>query len=190
MTSMLLGLVLFFSAHSLQIARRVRLSLLERMGTTPYRAVYSIVSLVGLVLIGFGFADYRSGGLIPVWFPPLWMKHMALLLNWFAIVFFAAAYLPCYIRRTLRHPMLTGVLILAITHLLTNGDAGGMILFGTFLFWAVAVRIDTRFRTVDKSPVRASMLFDFLALAIGSASYAIIVFWLHPNIFNIPVWPG
>jgi len=187
---MLLGLVLFFSAHGLQIVGRTRLLLLERMGRNLYTIVYSIVSLAGLALIVFGFADYRSGGLIHVWFPPLWIRHMALLVNWFAIVFFVAAYLPCHIRRTLRHPMLTGIMILAITHLLANGDMGGMILFGTFLSWAVAARISIRFRAVYANPVKASMLFDFLALAVGSVAYAIIVFWLHPHIFNIHVWPG
>jgi uncharacterized membrane protein len=160
------------------------------MGENPYKAVYSILSLAGLVLIGFGFADYRSDGLIPVWFPPFWMNHMALLLNWFALVFFVAAFLPCYIRRTLQHPMLTGVMVWAMAHLLTNGDVGGMILFGAFLLWAVVVRIDIGFRAVDKKPAKASILFDFLALVIGSVSYAIIVFWLHPHIFYIPVWPG
>jgi uncharacterized membrane protein len=187
---MILGLVLFFSAHSLQVADKMRLSLLNQMGKTPYRVAYSIVSLAGLILIGLGFADYRSGGMIFVWVTPLWMRHMALLLNWVAIVFFAAAYLPCHIRRTLQHPMLIGIMISAITHLLTNGDMGSMILFGSFLLWAVIVRINIRFRTVDKKPARASIPFDLLALAIGTASYAIIVFWLHPHIFKVPVWPG
>jgi uncharacterized membrane protein len=184
---MILGLLLFFSAHSLQVARKTRLSLLERMGRNPYRAVYSIVSLAGVILIGFGFADYRSNGLILVWYPTLWMKQMPLFLNWFASVFFVAAYLPCHIRRMLQHPMLIGIMIWAISHLLTSGDVGGMILFGTFLLWAVAVRINIRFRTDAKKPAKVSLLFDFLALVIGSAFYVITVFWLHPDFFNIPV---
>ncbi|MDR2880965.1 MAG: NnrU family protein [Azoarcus sp.] len=190
MTTMILGLVLFFVAHSLKVARKVRMSLLERMGENLYKGVYSAVSLVGLILIGFGFADYQSSGKILIWVPPFWMKHMALLLNWIALVFFAAAYLPCHIRRTLKHPMLAGIIILAATHLLTNGDMGGMILFGAFLLWAVVVRINVRSRPVDGNPPRASMPFDLLALVAGSVSYAVIVFWLHPAVFRIPVWPG
>jgi uncharacterized membrane protein len=157
------------------------------MGKNPYRIVYSIVSLAGLILIGFGFADYRSNSFSPVWSPTLWMKQLPLFLDWFAIVFFAAAYLPCHIRRTLKHPMMAGIMILAITHLLGNGDVGGMLLFGTFLLWAVVVRISIKFRPVTKKPPRASLHFDLLALVIGSAAYAIIVFWLHPDVFNIPV---
>jgi uncharacterized membrane protein len=184
---MILGLVLFFSAHSLQVARKTRLALLERMGMNPYRVVYSMVSLVGLILIGFGFADYRSNSFTPVWFPALWMKQLPLFLNWFVFVFFAAAYLPCHIRRTLQHPMMAGIIILAISHLLACGDVGGMILFGTYLLWAVAVRINIRFRAVEQKPPKASLGFDLLALTIGSASYAIIVFWLHPDVFDITV---
>jgi len=187
MTSLFFGLVLFFSAHSLQVARKTRASLLKQMGLSRYRTVYSLVSLAGLILIGFGFADYRSNHLTPVWFPPFWTRHMALLLNWFASVLFFAAYLPCYIRRALKHPMLIGVMVLATSHLLANGDVGGMILFGSFLLWAVAVRINIRFRPVEKKPAKASLPFDLLALVIGSVYYAIIVFWLHPDIFNIPV---
>lgn len=184
------GLVLFFSAHSLQITRGFRDSLKSRVGENAYKAVYSLVSLLGLILIGIGFASYRAEGLIPVWSPPIWASHVALLLNWFALVFVVAAYLPCHMRRILKHPMLVGIKIWATAHLLANGDLGGMILFGIFLFWAVAVRISIKHRPVEKKPQNASALFDLVAVVVGTASYVAIVFWIHPDIFNIPVWPG
>lgn len=183
------GLVIFFAVHCLQIARATRQALQERLGENIYKALYSVISLVGLVLIAFGFANYRAAGLIPVWYPPFWVSHLALLLNWFAIIFVVSAYLPCHMRKILKHPMLTGIKLWALTHLLTNGDLGGMILFGSFLFWAVAVRINIKRRPVQSAPVKASILFDLVALIVGSAVYAIIVFWLHPDVFNIPVWP-
>ncbi len=189
MTYLFLGLALFFAAHSLRIAHGVRQSLVDRMGENPYKAVYSVISLIGLTLISYGFASYRASGLIPVWYPPHGMSHLALLLNWFAVVFFAAAYLPCHMRRVLKHPMLAGIKIWATAHLLANGDLGGIILFGAFLVWAIVTRINIKRRPNGTQPTKASLPFDFLALAIGSASYAAIVYWVHPDVFNIPVWP-
>lgn len=184
-----LGLVLFFAMHCMQVAYGVRSSVIERTGENAYKGAYAVISLLGLTLIGVGFAQYRAEGLIPIWSPPLWSSHVALLLNWFALVFVVAAYLPCHIRRVLKHPMLVGVKTWAMAHLIANGDLGGIILFGVFLFWTVAVRISIKRRTVDSKPKTASVLFDLVAVVIGSALYAIIVFWVHPDIFNIPVWP-
>lgn len=190
MVYFLVGLLVFFAAHSLQIASGMRQTIVDRMGLSLYRVAYSIVSLVGIALIWFGFAQYRAAGIISLWYPPTWTVHLALLLNFFAIIFCVAAYLPCHMRRVLKHPMLVGVKIWATAHLIANGDLGGIILFGSFLAWAVLVRIGIKRRPVDAKPVNASGSFDLLALVVGCAIYAAVVFWLHPDVFNIPVWPG
>lgn len=97
--------------------------------------------------------------------------------------------MPCHIRRVPKHPMLVGVKTWATAHLIANGDLGGMILFGIFLAWAVEVRISIKRRAVDNRPRPASALFDLAAVVVGSTLYAIIVFWVHPDLFNVPVWP-
>ncbi len=184
------GLALFFSVHCLQIFYGTRLVLREKLGENAYKGLYSLISAAGLVLISIGFADYRFNDFIAIWTPPIWTRHLALLLNLFATVFIVAAYLPCHMRKALKHPMLVGIKTWAMAHLIANGDLGGMILFGLFLLWAVLVRISLKHRPVENKTVRASWLFDGLAVALGCGLYAVIVFWLHPEIFHIPVWPG
>lgn len=190
MVYLVAGFVLFFSVHSLQIFYGTRLVLREKFGETVYKGLYSLISLAGLVLVSIGFAEYRFNDFVAIWSPPVWTRHLALLLNLFAVVCFVAAYLPCHIRKTLKHPMLVGIKTWAVAHLIANGDLGGMILFGLFLVWAVLVRISIKHRPVDKKPVRASWVFDCLAVGLGGALYVVIVFWLHPEIFHIPVWPS
>src|SRR6478752_7280144 len=140
--------LLILGVHAFTMARGPRARLRERLGEGPYKALYSLVALVGIVLIAVGFGRYRAAGYIPVWDPPLWTRHLALLLVWFAFVAFAAAYLPGRIKRILKHPMLTAVKVWAFAHLLANGDLGSILLFGSFLVWAVLARISAKRRDV------------------------------------------
>ena len=119
-------------------------------GEGPDKGLDPLVSLLGVVLIAVGFGRYRAAGYIPVWDPPTWTRHLALLLVWFAFVSVAAAYLPGRIKARLKHPMLTGVKIWALAHLLANGDLGSILLFGAILVWAVLARISAKRR--DEGP--------------------------------------
>ena len=116
-------------------------ALIGRLGEGGYKGLYAVVSIVGFVLIAYGFATYRAGGYIQVWDPPTGLRHVALLLMWPAFIALVAAYSPGAIKRRLKHPMLVAVKIWALAHLLANGDLGSIILFGAFLAWAVYDRI-------------------------------------------------
>src|SRR3954447_25919852 len=146
MTLLILGLILFLGTHAFTMARGPRARLRERLGEGAYKGLYSLVSLVGIVLIAIGFGRYRAAGYIPVWDPPVWTRHLTLLLVWFAFVAFVAAYFPGRIKRTLKHPMLAGVKLWAAAHLLANGDLGSIVLFGSILAWAVMARISAKRR--------------------------------------------
>ena len=132
--------------------RPQRAALIARIGEGPYKVAYSLVSLVGIVLIGYGFARYRAAGMIDVWDPPRWLRHVNNLLLWPAFVCIAAAYIPGDIKRVLKHPMLVGIKLWAFGHLLANGDLGSIILFGSFLAWAVYDRITLKRRTDPGAP--------------------------------------
>jgi uncharacterized membrane protein len=196
MTLLLLGLVLFIGMHAFSMARNARAAAIARLGEGPYKGLYALVSLVGVVLIAIGFGRYRAAGYIPVWDPPVWTRHLALLLVWFAFVFFAAAYLPGRIRNFAKgHPMLLGLKIWAAAHLLANGDLGSIILFGALLAWGVAARISAKRRDevrdhAGPATVPAGWRNDVLALAIGTAAYVLFAFWLHPWLIGVPVVPG
>ncbi len=114
---LVLGLVVFLAPHTVTAFRSARADLIARVGTGTYKAVYSIISLIGLVLIGHGFALYRAAGPIEVWYPPIWMRHVTVALVWPAIVCIVAAYSPGRIKTTLKHPFLVGVKLWALAHL-------------------------------------------------------------------------
>lgn len=193
MTLLVLGLVIFIGTHSFSMARERRAALVGRIGEGPYKGLYALLSLVGIVLVSIGYGQYRADGYIPVWDPPVWTRHLALLLVLVAFICFVAAYLPGRIKARLKHPMLAGVKIWALAHLLANGDLGSILLFGFFLAWAVLARIGAKRRDVAAqhggTAAPAGWRNDILAVAIGTATYLAFVFWLHPWLIGVPVLP-
>ena len=147
LTVEIVGLIVFLGAHVFVSMRGEREALIKRIGRGPYLGLFSLVSIVGLVLIGYGFARYRAEGLIPLWYPPAWTRHIVVVLMWPASIAVVAAYIPGDIKRVLKHPMLVGVKLWAFAHLCANGDLGGIILFGAVLAWAVYDRITLKRRT-------------------------------------------
>src|SRR5918998_4712050 len=194
MTILILGLIVFIGTHAFTMARDARAQAIARLGEGPYKGLYSLVSLIGLVLIVWGYASYRAGGYIKVWNPPVWTRHLAIPLVWVSFVAFSAAYLPGRIRRALKHPMLAGLKVWAFAHLLANGDLGSIVLFAPLLAWAVAARISTKWRdeVLDHggpAAAPAGWRNDLLALVIGTAGYLAFLYWLHPLLIGVPALP-
>jgi uncharacterized membrane protein len=192
-TLLVLGLILFLGMHSFSMARKSRSGLIGRIGEGPYKGLYSLLSLAGIVLISIGYGQYRANGYIPVWDPPVWTRHLSLLLVLIAFICVVAAYLPGHIKHRLKHPMLAGVKIWAFAHLIANGDLGSILLFGSFLVWAVVARISVKRRDVAAqhggTVAPAGWRNDILAVVIGVAVYLAFVFWLHPLLIGVPVLP-
>ena len=187
---LVLGLVLFLGGHAFVSLRDRRATLIARLGEGPYKALFSLVSLVGLVLIGIGFARYRSSGWIDVWYPPTWTRHVAIALMWPAVVLVVAAYIPGRIKSTLKHPMLAGVKLWAVAHLIANGDLGSIILFGSVLGWAVFDRISLKQRTDSGAPAipTGGLTNDVLAVIVGTIVYLALGFVFHPVVIGVPVF--
>ena len=133
MRSSFSGLAVFFAPHVFTAFRGARQDVVARIGENAYKIVYSLISLIGLVLIGYGYARYRATGWIDVWYPPAWTRHVTVALVWPAIIMFVAAYSPGRIKTALKHPMLVGIKLWALAHLISNGDLGSIMLFGSFL---------------------------------------------------------
>ncbi len=191
MLLLLLGLILFVGTHGFTMARERRAALVERFGEGGYKAGYSVLSLIGIILISVGYGNYRASGYIPVWTPPIWTAHLSLILVWLAFIAFVAAYLPGRIKGALKHPMLAGVKIWALAHLLANGDLGSILLFGSLLAWAVAARISVKRRSVAAvhggTAAPAGLRNDILAVVIGTVAYVAFAFWLHQLLIGVPV---
>ncbi|ETR74871.1 NnrU family protein [Afipia sp. P52-10] len=186
---MIAGLAIFLGVHAVTTQRDLRAALIGRLSESGYKAGYSVLSALGLVLIIYGFAKYRAAGMIPVWEPPTGMRHLALALMLPATVFLAAAYLRGHIWRFLKHPMLAAVKLWAFAHLLANGDLGSIILFGSILAWAVFDRITLKSRADDGGPPIpfGGARNDVLAVVVGLVVYAALVFAFHPAVIGVPV---
>ncbi|MGO4705440.1 NnrU family protein [Microvirga sp. 2MCAF38] len=195
MALLVLGLIVFLGVHAFTMVRGARSRLISALGEGPYKALYSVISLIGLVVIVIGYGQYRHAGYIPVWEPPIWTRHLTLLLVWIAFVCLAAAYFPGWIKARLKHPMLAGVKIWAFAHLLANGDLGSILLFGSILVWAVIARISVKRRdeVVDHGgPATPSRTIgnDVLAVVVGTVAYVVFAVWLHPWLIGVPVLPS
>lgn len=173
------------------MARGHRAAMIGRYGQNAYRALHSLGSILGLGLMVYGFGVYRATGWIDVWQPPLWTRHLALTLTLPVFVLLAATVLPGWIKAMAKHPTLLAVKIWATAHLLANGDLGSILLFGSFLAWAVMARISMKGRPEEQAggPAPAFGRNDLVALALGLAGYAAMVVWLHPWLIGVRVLP-
>ena len=186
----IIGLVLFLGAHVFVSRRGEREALITKLGRGPYLGLFSLVSIVGLVLIGYGFARYRAEGIIPVWYPPVWTRHIVVVLMWPASIAVVAAYIPGDIKRVLKHPMLVGVKLWAVAHLCANGDLGGIILFGSVLIWAGYDRITLKRRSDAGAPPipLGGRRNDIIAIVVGTILYLALGFLFHPFVVGVPAF--
>jgi len=187
---MLIGLVLFLGAHVFVTLRGPRAAVIVRIGEWPYKGLMSIVALVGLVLIGYGFAQYQATGWIEVWSPPRWTYYVTQLLMWPASICVVAAYARGNIWRKLKHPFLVGVKTWAVAHLISNGDLGSIVLFGSVLAWAVYDRITLKRRSDPGAPSIpvGGLRNDIIALVIGTLLYLALGLVFHPLVVGVPVF--
>ena len=187
---LVIGLVLFLGAHVFVTLRGPRAAVIARIGEWPYKGLMSVVALVGLVLIGYGFGHYRATGWVQVWSPPRWTNYVTQLLMWPASICVVAAYCRGQIWRTLKHPMLVGVKTWAVAHLISNGDLGSIVLFGSVLAWAVYDRITLKRRTDPGAPPFpvGGRRNDIIALVVGTLLYLALGFIFHPIVVGVPVF--
>jgi uncharacterized membrane protein len=187
---LVLGLILFLGVHTLTVHRALRASFISSMGEGIYKILYSLISLIGLAMIVWGFSQYRATGWIDVWTPPTAMKHITIGLMLPATILVVASYLRGRIYTKLKHPMLAGIKLWAFAHLLANGDLGSIILFGSFLGWAVYDRISLKHRTDAGAPPISvgGPINDVLAISVGVVVYLALGFAFHPVVIGVPVF--
>jgi uncharacterized membrane protein len=188
MSLLILGLVLFLGVHSLRIvANDWRSRTIARRGENAWKGLYSGVSVAGFVLLVWGFAQARLNPVV-LWLPPVGMRHAAALLTLIAFVLLAAAYVPRnHLKAKLRHPMVLAVKVWALAHLLANGTLADVVLFGSFLLWAVlsfrAAR--QRDRAQPPQPVQATPAGTLTAVVVGTVAWAAFAFWAHGALIGV-----
>lgn len=188
MLYLILGLVIFLGVHSVEIVSPAfRSRAVARLGEKPYKGIYSLLSIIGFVLLVWGYGVARQDPIL-VYAPPVWMGHLTMLLMLPVFPLLLAAYLPGRIKAAVKHPMLAAVKAWAFAHLLANGMLADVLLFGGFLLWAVADRISVKRRAVVR-PVPGpppGKYNDLIAVVGGLALYVLFVFWLHTWLIGVP----
>lgn len=190
MLEFVVGIVLFFGIHSISIvAPEWRNDMVRRLGAVPWKAVYGLVSIVGIVLLVKGYGDLRWASSV-LYSPPGWLRHAGMLLLLPVFPLLLATYLPGRISARAKHPMLLAVKIWALAHLLMNGRAVDLALFGAFLAWAVADRIAAKRRSkrpASAPALPATAVNDAVVVVGGLAIYVAFVLWLHAWLIGVPV---
>jgi uncharacterized membrane protein len=187
-TVLIAGLIVFLGVHSLRIfADDWRGRQIARLGPGAFKGLYSLVSLLGLVLIVVGYGQAREAPVV-LWDPPLWTRHLTALLTLFAFVLVVAAYVPRNrIKAAVGHPMILGVKIWAAGHLLSNGSAADLLLFGGILLWAAidhrAAR--RRDRVQPPVPVRPTLTGTVATIVVGAGLWAAFALHLHVRLFGV-----
>jgi uncharacterized membrane protein len=185
---LLAGLLIFLGVHSVSIvAPAAREQWAAAMGANAWRAVYSLISVAGFVLLVYGYGVARQSPTL-LYVPPLWLRHVALLLMIPVFPLLIAAYMPGRIRSAVKHPMLVAVKTWALAHLLANGMLADVLLFGGFLAWAVADRISLKRRAAR--PVKGApptRWNDAIAVIAGIAVYALFLCCLHRVLIGMPL---
>lgn len=186
---LIVGLALLLGGHTFVTLRAERAALVARLGETAYKAAFAVIALVGLVLIVWGFASYRTAGPVDLWYPPAWTRHVTVALTWPAIILIVAAYSRGRIYTTLKHPFLAGVKLWAVAHLISNGDLGSIILFGSILAWSVYDRISLKRRSDPGAPSIpvGGPRNDVIAVVVGTLLYLVLGF-LHPQFIGVPAF--
>lgn len=185
MLYLILGLVIFFAIHFVRMfAPEWRNAKLKSMGEGKWKGIYSLISLVGLVVIVWGFGQARVDA-TQLFTPPAWAPHLAIALMAIAFILMMAGNLPTgKIKQVVKHPFLASVKIWAFAHLLANGDLASALLFGSFLIYSVWNRISVK-RRGGANPVANSPTSDMIAVVSGLAIWAVTLFWGHEWLFGV-----
>ncbi|BET24609.1 putative membrane protein [Limnobacter thiooxidans] len=182
------GLVLFLGMHAVRIPdEQRRAGMIARWGKNKYRGIYTVLSITGLVLIVYGYGQARLDPIF-VWSPPAATRHIAALLMLFSMILLAACYVPMnHIKARLQHPMTLAVKVWALAHLLSNGTLADILLFGSFLAWAVLLFKSARKRAIPMSfsgdgPTKVGTM---MTVVVGVLAWLVFAAWLHVQLIGV-----
>ncbi len=195
MTQLILGLVLFLGAHSVRIlADGWRDQTIAAYGEKAFKGVYTLVAILGFYLLVVGYGEARLQPLV-LWNPPIFTKHISMLLRLLSSILLIAAYIPRnHFKMRLKHPMGLSVKVWALSHLLANGNLADLVLFGSFLIWAVLNFRSARARdraqvqnsdANEEAPLKPNLLATLIALFGGMGLWAVITFVLHAKVVGV-----
>ena len=187
---LIVGLVLFLGVHSVRIAAPAfRQAQIDQRGLNAWKGIYSLVAILGFVILVWGYGIARQDPVV-FWIAPAWMSHVVALLMLPAMIFLVASQVPAgRIKAAVKHPMLLAVKIWALAHLLVNGDLASLLLFGSFLVWAIFDRISEKKRLragITSNPVAGPLKWDVIDVVGGLVLYVLFITVLHKLLIGVP----
>jgi uncharacterized membrane protein len=188
MTILILGLMIFLGVHMARVlAPDWRNAMIIRMGEKPWKAAYSVLSIVGFVLIVWGYSrSWQSD--VTLWVSPLWLKHVAIALIYVAFILLAAAYVPRnHFKAAIGHPMVAGTKLWAFAHLQANGRVAAVILFGSFLLWSMVLFAVSRKRDRAAGITYAAgeSSQTIITVVVGTLAWLLFAFLLHGLLIGV-----
>ncbi|WP_018230932.1 NnrU family protein [Methyloversatilis universalis] len=186
MAALIAGLLLVIGVHALRlVAPDLRGQVIARHGAWLWRAAHSLASLAGFALLVWGYGQTRADPLW-LWLPPPWSRHATAALMLPAFVLLAASLLPgSRIAARLRQPLAAAVALWGGAHLLANGTLADLLLFGSFLVWALVDFVLLRRRESDDARAAPGVVRDLQVLLVGVAGWAAFAFWLHGPLIGV-----
>ena len=186
---LVLGLLAFHANHLFVTRRGARAAAIARVGLRAYQVLFSLVSTAGLILVIWGYALYRAQGWLDVWQPPAFTRHITVGLMLISAVLLTAVFIPSQIQARAKYPALASVKIWAFAHLISNGDLGSILLFGSFLAWAVYARLNAKRRTDEVVPAAPlGYTNDLIVVVLGLVIYLALGYVFHPIFIGVPVF--
>lgn len=186
MTTLIVGLLMFLGAHSVSVlADAWRNAMVHRLGEGTWKGVYSLVSAVGMGLIVYGYSVARTSPVV-LYVPPPGLRHVSFLVMLPVFPLLFAVYLPGRIKSATRHPMLVGTLLWGVGHLLVNGMAADVALFGGVALWALLDLLSFTRRTARPLQTAPAGPFNDVIVVVGGlVTYAVILMWAHRALIGV-----
>ena len=185
MALLILGMVIFLSAHLIPSFVELRRKLIDWKGETVYLIGYALVSALGVALIIAGKATAPD---VPIWQAPRWLNHLTMTAMLPSVILIAAAYIPNNLKRFIRHPFLWGFTLWSLSHILVSGDLASLILFGGIGAFALFDMWSANRRGAQNSDKKLPLYMDVLLVSVGLIVYGVIAY-VHPNLFGVAVLP-
>lgn len=188
MLFMLIGLILFLGTHSVRIyANDWRNQQITQRSEILWKGIYSVISIIGFILIVKGYAEARMDPTV-IWLPPQWLKHMMTFFLLPMFVLILAAYIPgTKLKAWSGHPMAASVKLWGLAHLLANGNLADIVLFGSFMTWAIF-----DYRASRRRDRKNGIVYPFLGISrditvitVGIVAWLIFVLYFHEWLIGV-----
>ena len=182
-----LGVLLWAVTHLVPaVAPASRQALVTKVGENGYKGIFSLLLLLALALIIFGWRSIDQPTYL--YTLPLWSRHLGMLLVLLGFILFVASGQPTRIKQYLRHPQLTGLILWAGAHLVMNGDARSLVLFGGLGLWAILEIVFINRRDGDwVKPDVPPLGQEIKILVIAVLVYAAVA-WAHPWLTGVALF--